>query len=262
MAYFERIDGARFRATEHVGGAWDEHMQHIAPALGLMAHVLERDRDQRRDEDSLRITGLHYDILGPLPIGEVDVVVRVLRPGKTIELVEVELSQDARPAVLLRGWLLAQFDTSELEGTALTRIPGPETFEAWDASATWPGGLIRSIESRRRIVGEGHSQAWIRTPHSLVADEQVSDLARFVGLFDIANGVAVRSDPGDVIFPNVELSAQIFRAPEGEWVGCDTKVSFGPDGRGLTQTIVHDLRGPLGSATQGLTVRPQRRGVA
>lgn len=257
MAYFERIDETRYRATEHASGAWDEEMQHIAPALGLMAHVMERDRDQRR-EDSLRITGLHYDILGPVPVGEVEVVARVLRPGKTIELVEVELTHDSRTAVLLRGWLLAPFDTAELEGTALAEIPGPETFEPWDASTVWPGGLIRSIESRRRVLGEGRSQAWIRTAHSLVADERVSDLARFVGLFDIANGVAVRSDPGDVLFPNVELSTQIFRAPEGEWVGYDTSVSFGPDGRGLTQTIIHDHKGPVGSATQGLTVRPQQ----
>ena len=77
----------------------------------------------------------------------------------------------------------------------------------------WPGGLIRSIEGRRREQAAGRAQAWIRTPHSLVADEEVSDTARFIGLFDVSNGVAVRAEPSDVVFPNVELTAQIFRRP-------------------------------------------------
>ncbi len=34
MSYFERLGPTSFRATEHVGGAWNEAEQHIAPALG------------------------------------------------------------------------------------------------------------------------------------------------------------------------------------------------------------------------------------
>lgn len=255
MAYFERVSDTRFRATEHVSGAWNEEEQHIAPALGLMAHVMERDRDRRRN-DALRIAGLHYDILGPVPVGEVEIVSRVLRSGRTVELVEVELNYRSRAVVLLRGWLLAQFDTGRVQGTELSKIPGPDHFEPWDASSVWPGGLIRSIEGRRRALAKGRSQAWIRTPHALVADEPVSDVARFVGLIDVANGLAARIDPREALFPNVELSTQLFRDPEGEWIGYDTTVSFGPDGRGVTHTIVHDQNGPVGSVTQGLTVRP------
>ena len=50
MAYFERIGASTFRATPHVGGAWDTAEQHIAPALGLLAHVVELDRDARRSD--------------------------------------------------------------------------------------------------------------------------------------------------------------------------------------------------------------------
>ena len=42
MAYFERLGTARFRPTEHVSGAWDEAMQHIGPALGLLVHEIGR----------------------------------------------------------------------------------------------------------------------------------------------------------------------------------------------------------------------------
>src|SRR5919199_2164690 len=98
--YFERVDAGAFRATEHVGGAWRQDEQHIAPALGLLVHAVECDRDVRRD-DGLVLGRLSFDILGTLPIDVVEVGVRVLRPGRTIELVEATLAHGGRTAVLL-----------------------------------------------------------------------------------------------------------------------------------------------------------------
>ena len=69
MAYFERLGESTFLATEHVGGAWNTAEQHIAPALGLLAHAVEADRDVRR-EDGLALTRLSYDILGTVPVAE------------------------------------------------------------------------------------------------------------------------------------------------------------------------------------------------
>lgn len=91
MHYFERLGDSRFRATPHTQGAWNPTEQHIAPSLGLLAHAVERDRDNRRD-DRLPVTRLSYDILGTVPVAEVDVAVRVLRPGRSIELVEATMS--------------------------------------------------------------------------------------------------------------------------------------------------------------------------
>jgi hypothetical protein len=42
MPYFKRLDEHRFLATKEVSGAWDIEQQHIAPALGLLAHAVER----------------------------------------------------------------------------------------------------------------------------------------------------------------------------------------------------------------------------
>lgn len=51
------------------------------------------------------------------------------------------------------------------------------------------------------------------------------------------------------------MTAHSFRTPAGERVGFDTSVSFGPDGIGLTDSIVHDETGPFGTVSQSLTVR-------
>ena len=255
MAYFERTGEHTFRATDHVGGAWDPATQHIASALGLLAHVVELDRDARRS-DELVIGRLSYDILGTVPVEEFDTDVTVLRPGRTIELVEATMSHGGRAVVVLRAWLMAPRDTEAVEGTAYAAIAPPEAMAPWDPTTLWEGGFIASAEVRRASLGPGRGSFWVRTDHELVAGEKVSRLAAAAGLFDIANGMAVRADPRSVAFPNIDLTAHLFREPGDGWLGFDTTVSFGPDGLGLTSSVLHDADGAFGTVSQMLTVRP------
>jgi hypothetical protein len=255
MPYFRRLDGCRFAATASTGGAWTTHEQHIAPALGLLAHVVEQDRDRRRG-DGLLVGRLSFDILGTVPVATVEVAVDVLRPGRSIELVGAALRHGGRDVVRLRAWLVQRGSTREVAGTPLVPMPPPSDFAPWDATSVWPGGFIESAEVRRDQVSPGRARFWVRTATPLV-DEPVSDLARCAGLLDIANGMTVRVAPDEVLFPNVDLTAHLFREPRGEWVGFDTSVSFGETGLGLTSSVVHDLDGPVGTVAQSLTVRPR-----
>lgn len=255
MTYWHRTGPRTFTPTEHVGGAWDLQTQHIATLLGVLAHEVERDRDARRD-DGLQATRMSYDILGTIPLEPVDVEVTVLRAGRTIELVEARASHGGRPVVLLRAWLTAGYPTGELEGTHHLPMPAPDEVPVWDMTTLWGGGFIASIEVRRCDLGPGRAQTWLRTPHPIVAEEEVSRLAQVAGLLDVTNGVAVRADPTKVTFPNLDLTAHLFRAPGAGWLGLDTKVSFGPDGAGVTTSVLHDEQGPFGVSTQCLTVRP------
>lgn len=257
MAYFERLDEQTFRATEHVSGAWDTGSQHIAPALGLLAHAVEADCARRRPADALVVGRLSYDILGTVPVDVVRIELEVLRPGRTIELVQASLSHAGRPAVLLRAWLLRPSDTTGVQGSSLPRIAGPDDLPAWDPASIWPGGFIASVEVRRDQVEPGRAAFWVRTSLPLIHGEPVSDLARFAGLLDIANGMTVRAGPGVVAFPNLDLTAHFIRPPRGEWVGFDTTVSFGPGGLGLTSSVISDVSGPVGTSNQTLTVRPR-----
>jgi hypothetical protein len=255
MAYFERVGETAFRATGHVSGAWNPDEQHIAPALGLLAHVVEVDRDARRD-DGLVIGRMSFDILGTVPVDVLETSVRVIRPGRTIELVEASIGHNQRDAVLLRAWLMRPTDTTDLEATALPRIAPPMDMPGWDPSTVWPGGFIASAEVRRKQVEPGRASFWVRTPLPLIQDEEVSRLAGAAGLFDIANGMTVRVSPKDVAFPNIDLTAHLFSEPRGDWIGFDTTVSFGPRGTGLTSSVIHDTRGPIGTMSQILTLRP------
>src|SRR5699024_7103888 len=63
QAYFVRESATRFGATQLLSGAWNTEEQHIAPTIGLLAHLLETDFAARRQDD-LRLTRVSYDILG------------------------------------------------------------------------------------------------------------------------------------------------------------------------------------------------------
>lgn len=142
--YFKRVVAQEFIAGPLVQGAWNLSEQHIAPSLGLIAHAIETDLKARRTDD-LVLGRLSYDILGTIPIGPVTIEVSVLRPGRTIELVEARMLYDQRPVVLSRAWLKRGFDTSALAQTSYAPLPPPEMLPRWDMSSEWGGGLTSSL---------------------------------------------------------------------------------------------------------------------
>lgn len=227
----------------------------MAPAAGLLAQALETCSPR----EDLAISRVAFDIFGSIPSGEVEVRARVIRPGRTIELVEAEMTAGGRTVVRATAWRLAVSDTAAIAGTDLGAIPGPEEGVPLDMGAIWPGGFIRSVEAR--VIGEsvpGRSTVWLRTPVDLIEGRPTSPTARIFGLMDTANGVAVRAHPQEVLFPNTDLTVHLFRRPTGTWLGLRTEVSFGPDGLGLTAAVLYDLMGPFGRSAQTLTLRTVR----
>lgn len=255
-AYFVREAPTRFRPTQYVGGAWDTREQHIAPPIGLLTHVIETDLAARRGHD-LRLTRLSCDILGVIPLEPIEVQVQVLRPGRTIELVEARLSHAGRDAVIARAWLTARYDTAALQGTTLPPLKPHNQMQPWGLDSVWAGEFVKTPEFWREELDVGRVRFWVRSPVPLLEGEPVSATANMFRLIDVANGVAARVPPEDVLYPNLDLTAHLFRAPEGDLIGLDTTASFGPDGAGLTHSVLHDEKGPIGAFLQSLTVRPR-----
>lgn len=224
----------------------------MAPVAALLTAELE----MCSPGGHLGLSRVAFDVLGRIPAGEVQVAARVIRAGRTIELVEAEMTAGSRTVVRATAWRLAVSDTSSVAASDLEALPGPDRAEAFDMAAIWPGGFIRSVEARS--LGErvpGRSSVWLRSRVGIVAGVASSEQAGLIGLIDTANGVAVRAKPGEVLFPNTDLTVHLFRRPVGVWLGLQTEVSFGPDGLGLTSAVLHDLDGPFGRSAQTLTVR-------
>ncbi|WNI23166.1 thioesterase family protein [Streptomyces sp. ITFR-16] len=255
-SYYERIDDHRYKPTAHASGAWSTDEVHFSPFGGLIVHAVERHLADRPGA-ALLLSRISFDILGRLALDECEIRVETVRPGRTIELVEAVALIAGRPVVRARVWCLAAGDTEAVADGEADRLTPPEELASWPMADLWPGGYIASLDVRPLAPPmPGRTTAWISTPLDLVAGEPVSALASYVALVDTANGIAVREQPTDWMFPNVDLTIHLHRRPEGRWTGLDTTVVFGPTGQGVTSTVLHDVRGAIGQAQQILTVRP------
>lgn len=250
-AFYVRRGEHRFISTLHSQGAWQPGEQHLAPASGLLLAEVER-----RLPGDKAVSRASFDVLGVIQSGEFTIDVQVIRPGRTIELVEASMRHGERTSIRARIWRLASTDTARVQGIEWDALPAPADMQALSMSAIWDGGFVASLEVRQAADARpGRGRSWIRSPYPLVAGEDDPPVAGFLKLVDTANGLAVRERPGDVFFANVDLTVHFIRQPEAGWVGFDTRVSFGPGGLGETLSVLSDIHGPVGTAAQSLTVR-------
>lgn len=248
-AYFVGLGRGHYQATAHTSGAWSQSEQHISPMVGLCVHEIETLLPS-----PLLVSRVAVDILGTIPVSDFSIAVSVVRPGRTIELVEAVVTHAARAVLVARVWRLAAGDTTSVAGGWDAPVGD---LVPWDMTSVWPGGYIASLAVRRsEEAGPGRASAWVSSPLALVLDRDSSASARFAMLVDTANGTCVRQDPRRWMFPNVDLTIHLHRQPTAGPVGLETTVTFGPTGQGLTHSVLHDAAGAVGRASQVLTVRP------
>lgn len=256
-SYFKRISSNRFAPTEHAVGAWDTNQQHVGPLFGLLTHLVELDATQRRPTDELTITRVSNEIFGVIPLTEFEVAIDVIRPGRTIELVQATVISDERTLAESRYWRLSNYETATVAHTAIPPLSSNTTAIKIPLTDMWPGGYIASIEAHQVVSnGPNHVAAWLHTNTELLDSEPTSNAAAFIGLIDVANALTPPQPVTRWQYPNVELTVHLLRAPMSRTIGLDTNVMMGPTGQGITANVLFDESGHVGFATQALTVRP------
>lgn len=254
-AYFLALGEDRYQPTSHSGGAWRDDELHLAPVAGLVIHHLERWRRANLD-DSMIYSRFTLEVLGQIAREEISLSTEIVRPGRTIELVEATAVIGGRVTIRARAWLLQRSDTTEIAAHAFAPMPSPDACTDVSSLLDWPGGFISSISA---FQGPGHqpgrTRAWLTTDLDLVSGEDPEPLAEYSKLLDTANGIAVRVQPSEWMYPNVDLTLHFFAQPRGRMVGLDTRVAFGSEGVGVTSSVMHDVRGPVGTIQQSTTLR-------
>ena len=113
------------------------------------------------------------------------------------------------------------------------------------------------IESRiaEGAMFRGPSAVWFRMRYPLVAGEVPSALQRVAVAADSGNGISAVLDFHRYVFVNPDLSINLLRKAQGEWICIDARTLLGPDGGGLAEARIFDSQGLVGRSTQSLTVR-------
>ena len=244
---------AYYRSNIHAQGAWNPHEQHMAPATGLLCAELE----QFQPRSDMRIGRVSLDIFGLIVFGEFTITTRMIRAGKTIELMESEMQANGKTCIVARAWKMMTQDTTDISGLEDSAIEHPENFPIWEGMKDWPGGFIRSTETRcntERRAGKG--VVWITNDLDMVENQLTSDFVHLMGMVDTANGIVSRQQPlKGWAFPNLDLQIHLHRLPQGKWLGIEAVQQFGNDGVGITSAVLHDVQGPFGRSEQILTLR-------
>jgi hypothetical protein len=91
--------------------------------------------------------------------------------------------------------------------------------------------------------------------HPLINGERPSPYQRVAVAADSGNGISAALDFCKYLFLNCDLTINLFRRPEGEWICLEARSLFGGNGCGLAESALYDERGMIGRATQSLAVR-------
>jgi Acyl-CoA thioesterase C-terminal domain/Acyl-CoA thioesterase N-terminal domain len=258
-AFYEKT-GDGFIATELTRGPWDPDAQHAGPPSALLGRAIE----QVDGGEGFQVARITLEILRPVPIRPVRVEAELVRPGRSVQMIEATLSGEDGPLMVARAWRIRTSELSIPEDVVTTpeAPPGPEEgdvpafFETAQSVGYHTAMEWRSVSGGFREPGP--AIVWMRMGCALVAGEEPTPLQRTLVAADVGNGISAVLDWTRYVFINVDLSVHLERMPVGEWVCVDAVTLPQRNGIGVAESVLSDERGRIGRAAQALLVAQRK----
>ncbi|WP_216693307.1 thioesterase family protein [Dietzia psychralcaliphila] len=252
-AFYQQVAEGRFEASPLSAGPWSPDSQHAGPPSALLVRAMER----LDGAPGVRLSRVSVDVLGPIPVAALDIEVRTVRPGRSVELLEATASVDGRPALVARGWRMrstpddfpvhgehsgpAVPDTPRERGPMMSFAHGDGYLSVVDFSFDSGGG-----------DSLGPAAAWGRSRLDLVEGEAMTGWQHTVLVADSASGISLATDPLTHPAINCDLVVSLHREPDVGWVHLDSETVGGPGHGVITDTLLSDDRGRIGRSVQNL----------
>jgi hypothetical protein len=254
---------SRYQPTELARGPWDPRAQHGGAPAALLAGALERVGS----DVPMSVLRLTYEFIRPVPLTELRVETRIVRPGGRVQLVEALLHAEESETVVCRAVAL-RVRAADVPGPGrrdgdVPEVPGPEQSEPVKMALFDSGPVMfardgMEVRMARGAFDEtGPAVAWFRLRAPLVAGEQPTPLQRLAAASDFGNGISSAVPWSTHLFINPDLTVYVEHLPSGEWVGLDATTRVGDGGSGVAESVLFDASGRLGRSLQGLYVAPR-----
>ena len=251
MNYIYRVDGNVADTTPHAAGPWGP-MQHGGAPASLIARTAERTPSLV----PMRIARMTIDLMRPVPLAPLTVDAKVVREGKKLQLMQINLLADGVEVTRASVLRLRKEDLPlelSVEPTPMD-LPLPE--QCPEVTFTHVGCAFNTGLDWRRAKGEwgrpGPSATWYRAHRPIVAGEEILPSMRAAIASDYCNGSSALFDFQKWTFINADLQVSLARDPVGEWVLLDSETYPGPDGAGVSFARLGDRLGWFGRACQSV----------
>ncbi len=262
MAAVYELKEGRLYATELARGPWDPGAQHGGPPAALLMRAFEAL--PTGEPDGLAIARVTYELLRPVPLGELSVSAGIVRPGRRVQLLDGSITTpDGVEVVRARALrvAVAPVDAGGVAGVAAAP-PGPDAGAVGEFPRSEPMFPNDGIEIRfvRGGFERGPATAWFRLRVPIVAGEQPSPLQRLAAAADFPNGISTELDWDRWVFINPDLTVFVEREPVGEWICVDAATRVVRGGVGRSEAVLYDVDGRVGRSVQTLYVAPRASG--
>lgn len=242
---FER-SGAVYTPTALATGPWDRRLQSGVVLNALIAHEIERTPSPV----PMVTSRLLLDIMKPTLMAPVAARVTVVREGKRLQLLDVELEQDG--AVTARASAL-RVRVGESPATDAPRHKRPPPGLPSLNGARSP--MRHIIETRLESGGLealGPGVVWARIDGEIVPGTPISPFAQLAMAADFGSGTSSFIDWREWSFANVDISLHLTRMPEGAWVRLAAETGSAGNGIAIVHARLADEQGEIGHAHQTL----------
>jgi hypothetical protein len=257
-AFVPLADGL-YRSTELTRGPWSPEHQHAGPPIALAAREIERAAAALEMTHIARLTA---NLLRPIPIAELVVSVQADYAGRNAAHFSARLESGGKEVA--RFTALAQREAALSMSEAIPGHPLPQAPRSPEESpaARFPflkesTGYPDLVETRVASGSffRGPCATWFRMRYPLVEGEEPSALQRVAVAADSGNGISAALDFRRYTFVNSDLTINLLRRAEGEWICIDARTLVGPQGGGVAEARIFDAGGLAGRSSQSLLIR-------
>ena len=255
-ALFTFVEG-EVKPTELTRGPWSHGVMHGGPICGLLAWILET----KLNREDLLCTRLTVEILSGVPVENLLASGEVIKNGKQTAVVEASISREGKMLARATSQWLAKPREIVANKGEVPKIPALRADPGSHPDIEYPRpGFNADAVDLRILSGSteepGPGLIWARLDHPLVAGESPSLFQQVATLSDLGAAVGWENADDDQPLINTDVTLQLLREPENEWVLFESNVQRVTNNLACCKTTLTDQAGLLGWVLQSQMVAP------
>ncbi len=255
-------EGDQLLPSGLTAGPWYPGTQH-GSAMMLMAALAA---EQHPSDVPRQVTRLTVDMMRAAPVAPVQLVTRVRKGGRYMEVLDISILAEGEECVRASAMRFRVEDVPVAQRTKFNgsapALPAPLQDDIFSHAANREG-FHHAIDVR---VDNSATPAimWFRLKQPVLPGLFATPLLRVALAVDwtysipavanrVASGEWLANQPFYGINPDTTLN--LHRQPEGEWIGIQSHMTYDDFGAGTVMGQIFDTLGPVGFSVQSILIR-------